>query len=219
MGQPTVIIVNGGSSAGKTSMCQAFQDLSPEPFFLLGIDMFWFTMPPKEVNLQTCTNSFYQWVEETEHDKSYFRIIPGKLLNESMLARYKAMAAYLERGMNVIADEVFWTREWLLESLSTFAPYRTFYVGVYCDDAEISRREVQRGDRYCGWARGSQIYSHKYTSYDLTIDSTARTPNECAQILLDYLNTNPAPAPHAASEMRAKFLKNEDAEVSLSRST
>lgn len=201
MRQPTVVIVNGGSSAGKTSICKAFQDISPEPWFLLGIDAFWFSMPPKEVDLETVSDSFYRWVEEEDSGKRHFRILPGPLLNESMLARYKAMAAFLDRGLNVVADEVFWSREWLEESLNTFAAYRTYYVGVYCEDDEMARREIQRGDRYSGWARGSQLYAHLDCKYDLWIDSTHSTPHECALLLQQYLNANPAP--RAAIEMRS----------------
>lgn len=192
-------------------MCKAFQDMSADSYFLLGIDLFWFSMPPKEIELQTCSEQYYRWVEETANGKSYFRILPGPLLNEAMMARYKAIASYLERGMNVIADEVLWNREWLLESLYRLAPYRTYYVGLFCDDAEISRREIQRGDRYCGWARGSQIYAHKDAQYDLRLDSTSKTPEQCAQVLIDFIASNPIPG--AASLMRSTFLGIEEASV------
>lgn len=205
MSPAKVIIINGGSSAGKTSMSLAFQNMVSEPYFLLGIDMYWFAMPPKEIDLETVTPQYYQWYQEKSEDGlEYFRILPGKYLNESMLARYKSMAAYLERGLNVIADEVFWTRDWLVESLRIFEPYTCYYVGIYCSDEELSRREVQRGDRYLGWARGSQIYSHKDAIYDLTIDNTFKTPEECAQEIKTLVET--VENPGAAAQMRAKFL-------------
>ncbi len=163
--------------------------------------MFWFGMPPREIDLQTVSDNYYKWVQEEVGGKTHFRILPGPLLNECMLARYKSMAAYLERGLNVIADEVFWSKEWLVESLKVFAPYRCYYIGVFCEDSEISRREIERGDRYCGWARGSQIYSHQYAKYDLSIDSTRRTPAEGAEFLAEYLAQNPFPL--AATGMRS----------------
>lgn len=200
-----VIIINGGSSAGKTSMSLAFQNMMSEPYFLLGIDMYWFAMPPKEIDLETVTPQYYQWCQEKGEDGlEYFRILPGKYLNESMLARYKSMAAYLERGLNVIADEVFWTREWLIESLKALEPYTSYYVGIYCSDEELSRREIQRGDRYLGWARGSQIYAHKDAIYDLSIDNTSKSPEECAQEIKHLVET--VQNPGAAAKMRAKFL-------------
>ena len=196
-----LVLINGGSSAGKTSMALEFQEIIEEPYFLLGIDVYWFTMPQKEIELERVTPAFYSWCEEeTASGLKYFRILPGHYLNEIMLARYRSMAAYLERGLNVIADEVFWSRDWLLESLRVLEPFECYYVGITCDDAELARREIQRGDRWCGWARGSQIYAHKDARYDLHIDSTAKTPLECAQEIKQLIESGTAPK--AANEMR-----------------
>lgn len=199
----TVIIVNGGSSAGKTSMCKVFQDIAEEPYFLLGIDVFWFTMPPKEIDLETVSDDYYRWTSEESEGKKYFRILPGRLLNECMLARYESMAGYLRRGLNLIADEVFWTKLWLDESLRVLEPFRTYYVGVHCQEEEICRREVERADRYLGWAVGSQIYAHKDAKYDLDLDSTDKTPLQCAEAIYAFVKANPKP--EAASKMRESF--------------
>lgn len=185
-------------------MCKAFQNIAAQPFFLLGIDVFWFAMPPVQIDLETVSDNYYTWISEEADGRPYFRIVPGPVLNECMLARYRSMAAYLDRGLNVIADEVFWSREWLEESLKVFAPYITYYAGVFCEDSELSRREIQRGDRYCGWARGSQIYAHKDARYDVSIDSTHRTPEECAWFLWQYVAENPSPT--AAASMYADMI-------------
>ncbi|MBX9688911.1 MAG: chloramphenicol phosphotransferase CPT family protein [Candidatus Obscuribacterales bacterium] len=199
-----LIIINGGSSAGKTSMAVAFQEIAQEPYFLLGIDLFWFSMPQKEIDLETVSPQYYSWCEDRDEDgKQYFRILPGKYLNESMLARYKSIAAYLDRGLNVIADEVFWTKEWLLESLRVLENYKTYYIGIRCSDQELSRREAARGDRYLGWARGSQIYAHKDAIYDLEIENSNKSPDECAIEIKNFIESDKAPK--AAEEMRAKF--------------
>lgn len=204
MSSGKIIIINGGSSAGKTSMALEFQEIEEEPYFLLGIDLFWFSMPQKEIDLERVTQRYYGWCqEETTEGLKYFRILPGKLLNESMLARYKSMAAYLDRGLNVIADEVFWTKDWLIEALQVFAPYTCYFIGIYCSDAELTRREVERGDRYQGWARGSQIYSHKDCKYDLTIDNSDKTPRQCAELIKQFVDSTPSPG--AAKSMRAAY--------------
>ena len=46
MGTGTLILLNGGSSAGKTTLARAFQDLDPACWMLLGIDLFWGALPP-----------------------------------------------------------------------------------------------------------------------------------------------------------------------------
>ena len=45
MNKGTLIILNGGSSAGKTTLGKAMQDAMEECYLLLGIDAFWFTLP------------------------------------------------------------------------------------------------------------------------------------------------------------------------------
>lgn len=211
MSPAKIVIINGGSSAGKTSMSLQFQEIAAEPYFLLGIDLFWFSMPQKAIDLERVQPEYYSWCqEESAEGLKYFRILPSKFLNESMLARYKSMEAYLHNGLNVIADELFWTKDWLLESLRVFEPYTCYYVGIYCSDSELSRREIARGDRYLGWARGSQIYAHKDSLYDLTIDNTHKSPLECAHEILDFVENNPCPT--AAGRMREKFFGSKSAE-------
>lgn len=205
MSSGKLVIINGGSSAGKTSMAQEFQEIAAEPYFLLGIDCFWFSMPQKFIDLDRVTPEHYGWCQEkTDEGVEYFRILPAHYLNENMLARYKAMTGYLDRGLNVLADEVLWSRDWLIESLKVFEPYTCYYVGVFCDDDELSRREIQRGDRWLGWARGSNIYAHKDAIYDLKIDSSKLTPLECAELIKRFIEENPHPT--AMTEMRKKFL-------------
>ena len=55
-GKGRLIIVNGGSSVGKTSLCRALQDMLWERkrqlYCLLGIDAFWFSVPPKQLDLE-----------------------------------------------------------------------------------------------------------------------------------------------------------------------
>jgi chloramphenicol 3-O phosphotransferase len=53
----------------------------------------------------------------------------------------RAIAQFLELGLNVVADDVIWKREWLLDALRIFAPYRVYFVGVFVSDEEGARRE------------------------------------------------------------------------------
>lgn len=44
----TLIVLNGGSSAGKTTLAEAFQDIATEPWLLIGIDAFYRSLPPPQ---------------------------------------------------------------------------------------------------------------------------------------------------------------------------
>jgi len=200
-----VIILNGGSSAGKTTLGKTLQDLLlPEPYLLLGIDAFWFALPPRQLNLETVDPGYYKWASTVENGLAYFRIIPGPILDQAMRARYRAIAQFLDEGLNVIADDVIWKREWLLDALEILAPYRVFMVGVFVSDAEGARREVVRGDRHPGWDRGSARYAHHDAIYDLTVDTTTMTPEQEAARVKAALDSRPQG--DAFNEMRRKFL-------------
>ena len=78
MANGKLVIINGGSSVGKTSLARALQDIMPECYMLLGIDIFWLALPPKQLNLSHVDPEFYTWSDQTESDgREYFQIQPG----------------------------------------------------------------------------------------------------------------------------------------------
>jgi chloramphenicol 3-O phosphotransferase len=186
-----VIILVGGSSAGKTSLAKALQDQLDETYVLMGIDMFWLSLPPKQLDLDRVEPQYYSWKMEKRDDKDVFRVIPGPLLDELMNGRYYAIQAFLDRGFNVIADEVLWKPEWYAECRKALSNYDVTFVHVYCSDEEGARREAARGDRHAGWNRGSAYYSKlNCPSFDLEIDTTSNTPDECATKLKKALGAD-----------------------------
>jgi chloramphenicol 3-O-phosphotransferase len=45
-----VVILNGGSSAGKTTLGRSLQSALPDTWLLLGIDLLIWTLPPRMIN-------------------------------------------------------------------------------------------------------------------------------------------------------------------------
>ncbi|MBI3929376.1 MAG: hypothetical protein HY319_27770 [Armatimonadetes bacterium] len=206
MTQGKLIILNGGSSAGKTSLGQALQDIMPECYVLLGIDLFWMALPPKQLNLSHVDPEYYRWSDHTEEDgREYFEVQPGPLLNQAMYARYRAIKAYLDYGMNVIADDVVWKKEWLVDTVTLLEGYHVTFVGVHVSDEEGARRETVRGDRHGGWNRGSATAAHRYAIYDIEIDTTDHPPRVLAEQLKARLAG--CPEPTAFQQLRERFFQ------------
>ncbi len=203
MDKGKIVILNGASSAGKTSLAKAMQKQFADTFLLMGIDMFWMTMPERQLDLTTVAANFYTWVEEEIDDKPFLRILPGPVLDQIMFARYGAIAVYLNAGFNVIADDVTWSRLWLVEGLKILAPFETYFVGVYADDRVLSHREILRGDRLTGWARGSQKWVHEHLTYDIILDSSVIGSQELALKVVAAVEGNFVP--EAAATMRQLF--------------
>lgn len=57
------------------------------------------------------------------------------------------------------------------------------FIGVYVSDAEGARRENARGNRHAGWNRGSARSAHAHSLYDLTVDTTDQSPEDCASAI------------------------------------
>ena len=202
-----LIVLNGGSSAGKTSLAQAFQDVADECWMHLGIDVFWLALPPGQLDLARVRPGYYTWDSTLGDDGlEYFTVHPGPLLDRAMHARYHAIRAYLDHGMNVIADDVIWKRDWLLDALQIFHGYQVWMVGVHVSDAEGARREQERGNRYPGWNRGSARAAHADADaeYDFEVDTTPIPVAALARRLLGLYQA--CPNPQAFDRLRRRLL-------------
>lgn len=158
---------------------------------------------------------YYTWDSAVEADGlEWFTVHPGPILDLAMHSRYRAIRAYLDNGMNVIADDVIWTREWLVDALRVFEGCRVWMVGVHVSDEEGARRELERGDRHPGWNRGSARAAHADAEYDFELDTTATPVHELARSCMraikpartPWLSTGYANASYL--EMEPKVVRN-----------
>jgi chloramphenicol 3-O phosphotransferase len=186
-----LVILNGGSSAGKTSLGRAMQDLLPECYMLLGIDTFWLALPPEQLNLSHVRPEYYSWRSKTGPDAR-----PGDVRPLPGHSRISG------RRPHVIADGVVWKREWLVDMVHLFEGYDVTFVGVRVSDAEGARREIQRGDRHAGWNRGSARAAHADAIYDLEVDTTSTPPNILAGQLVAQMRASPPPTAFARLRKR-----------------
>ena len=200
-----LIVLNGGSSAGKSSIAMAFQELVPECWMHLGIDMFWYAIPQSQIDLERVRPEYCTWNVTTDADGlESLSVTPGPLLEKAMHARYLAIKVFLDQGLNVIADDLIWTRDWLIDLLRIFDGYGVWLVGVHVSDEEGARREGRRDHRIAGASRGSARAAHADLVYDFELDTTdTPVPELAAQILENY---QACPHPEAFGLLRDRFL-------------
>lgn len=206
-----MILLNGGSSNGKTSTCEHIQNTMPENFMRLGIDRFWSALPPKQINLKTCEPNYMAHRSFEEDGRPYFQIIPGIELDRAMYGGYRCIAAYLNMGVNVISDQIFWRPQWFMELAKTLQDQHVFYVGMHVSDEEGSRREDERrqGDDNMitkiigmwpdGWHRNTARLTHQDMVYDYEIDNTHLSKQETADKIIEAYNNCSEPTALKAS--------------------
>ena len=104
---------------------------------------------------------------------------------------HHAIAAAASRGNNIVADHVFVEKVWVDECADLFADINAYLIGVHCPLEILEQRERDRKDRTLGQARAQYEAIHKYTKYDLEVDTSLFTPEQCAQQVIERLANPP----------------------------
>ena len=148
-----IIIINGPSSSGKTTLALALQKQLEIPFIRFSFDLF---IEHKAFPSEQIKNGTFSWEAMRP---SVFRGI------------HQCLPALATAGNNIIFDHIIETKEWLLQLVSLISELDVFFVGLHCSLPELERREIKRGDRHKGEAYRDFQTVHNITSYDLELDS------------------------------------------------
>ena len=160
-----IILLNGPSSSGKSTLSKTLQALIWEKMSLhyevVSIDDFMKTDPM-----------------ETIYEDDVFEI-SGDLCDH-VLERMK-------ESSGVIIDHVI-TSERIYQKLkNAMEDYTLFEVHVDCSLEILKKREQERKDRCPGSAEASATYLFPKDGYDLTVDSGLRSAEENARIIFEAL--------------------------------
>lgn len=167
----TVILLNGTSSSGKSSIARA----------LLGLlDGTWFHMPVDAFHAMRCDKPMADEDLQAEIDRT-------------AKGFHRAVAGMAAGGNNVVVDHPLSRRWRLLDLLGLLVPEDTVLIGVRCPLPELERRERERGDRQPGLAAMQYDRVHSHGVHDLDVDTSMLSPEECALRIRDFLPVRPRP--------------------------
>ena len=175
-----IILLNGVGSAGKTSIAQALQTITADPFLHVGIDTFIEMMPPSSFG--TPDGLTFAFTEEDGKPSAV--ITSGPFAQRVFRGKRLALAALADAGNDLILDEVIWDDE-LAEYQTLFARHDLKLVGVFAPLEVLEAREIARGDRAIGLARWQFSRVHAGRTYDLEVDTSKASPLECATLIRD----------------------------------
>jgi chloramphenicol 3-O phosphotransferase len=166
-----VIVLNGGSSSGKTSIARCLQELLPDPWLAFSVDDLVDAMPP---SMRESASGI-----EVADDGA---VTVGEDFLALEAAWRTGIAAMARAGANVIVDDVFLSgpasqKRWPLDGLDVL------WVGVRCSAPVAAQRESARGDRAPGMAAGQAEIVHEGVVYDLEVDSTSTSATACARLI------------------------------------
>ncbi|WP_344444183.1 chloramphenicol phosphotransferase CPT [Kitasatospora nipponensis] len=179
-----VIVLNGGSSSGKSGLVRCLQSVLPGAWLALGVDTLVDAMPAA---LRSSDAGI-----ELAPDGS---VVVGEEFRTLEAAWIAGVAAMARAGAQVVVDEVFlggadsqqrWERG--------LAGLRVLWVGVRCEGAVAAGRELARGDRVPGMAAAQAELVHQGVRYDLEVDTTHTEALACARAVAAHLATTTATA-------------------------
>ena len=164
-----IILLNGTSSAGKTTLARALQARLETPYLHVCIDAFEEMMPK--------------------------HLASGEVFARILSGFHHSIRALALASNDLIVDHVLVEDEpplgWVPECLGLIADFPVHLVGVRCPLGEAERREAARGDRPAGLARWQSERMHRRVTYDVEIDTSCYAPDEAAAAILTVLSRPP----------------------------
>lgn len=171
-----VIVLNGGSSSGKSGIARCLQAvLLPEAWLTFGTDTLVDGMPAGLRGSGPGAGIGFGADGVVSVGEAFRRMDDAWAVGIGAMAR---------AGARVIVDEVFlggpasqdrWRRA--LDGLEVL------WVGVRCAPEVAAGRETARGDRVGGMAAAQAEAVHRGVGYDLEVDTTDTESMECARII------------------------------------
>jgi chloramphenicol 3-O phosphotransferase len=169
-----IIIINGPSSSGKTTLAFALQKQSDIPFIRFSFDLF---LDNRSLPMEAIRSGAFSW------DAMKPSVVRGI---------QQCVPALAMAGNNIIFDHIIETKPLLHHLIQSVSALDVFFVGLHCSLPELERRELQRGNRRVGEARADLETVHNITSYDVELDSE-NTVEHNANLLIEAWKTRKRP--------------------------
>lgn len=167
-----IILLNGPSSGGKTTLSKAVQNIYPRILYYLSYDL---------VASEMLTRGWWERLSQGETDEDF------------LIVMYTMAKSISDIGRHVIVDNCFFDTEKIFEiSLDILSENPVLFVRVECGKDELRRREIQRGDREIGKAewQNEHITPKENEAYDLCVNTQKNTAEFCAEQIVTALKSH-----------------------------
>lgn len=169
---PQIILLNGASSSGKSTLSKALVKALPYPCFYYSSDLLVDGgMLPNVDRVTKDTPWSWNLIRPNFFD-GFHRTIP----------------AFAAAGNCLLVEHIVEYPAWLTDLVKLLATYRVLYVGVMCPAEEIARREHARGDRTIGEGQSHLDDGiHTWSSYDLEVNTHDATVEQNVECILEAI--------------------------------
>ncbi|MFE9694858.1 chloramphenicol phosphotransferase CPT family protein [Micromonospora sp. NPDC005806] len=170
-----MLVLNGGSSSGKSTLARSLQDVLDGYWLRLGVDTLIDAAPRKLLGAGGL---------DLAEDGSVGVGADFVEVERQWMAGVAAMAA---AGAHILVEDNFVSgpvaqQRWQ-EALRGIT---VGWVGVRCAPDIVTVREAGRGDRIAGMAASQAELVHRGIIYDLVVDTGRTDPDELARVVRAY---------------------------------
>ena len=171
-----IILLNGVTSSGNSTLTIELQKHLQLPYFCIGLDTF--------------TDVIAPWLSG-----NFNGIEADDLWYTAVKAMYHTIKLYSDLGLNVIVDHVVINNDDGKEQqlfddfMSMMSGYPLILVQVTCSIAALKEREIKRGDRDIGnaeWQVEKGLYP--LSGYDIIVDTSEISTLECAIKIINLID-------------------------------
>ena len=184
----TCIVLNGTSCSGKSSIAAALQELWPRPLQVTGIDTFLASQSQRFFAIDGRVVAGFSWVPVTVDGQPAFEWVPGPLGLGMIKASHAYWAACADAGLDQVIDDVWLVPDQPAGLQNALFAANVLWVGVHCPLVVGEQRERERGDRIVGTVRGQYAAVHTFRKYDVNVDTSVATSQQCAEVILALLD-------------------------------
>jgi len=194
--QGKVILLNGCSSAGKTTLALELQAISNEPFQHIALDHFRDGLPPSLRGFNSPEGApgsrGLNVVPEIKNGKSVTSIKFGDYGEEVLKVMRRAVSQLASAGCSVVVDDILFERGYLLDYAKVLNPNSSWLVAVKCNLDVVREREARRAGRFPGTADShfDSIHEHGVV-YDIVVDTSIKSAADLAKEIINGIKVSP----------------------------
>ena len=184
-----VVVLNGGSSSGKSRIARDLQAILPQPWLSLSVDDLVAALPPSLTDAPADSGTGTTTGTTTGATTGITFGMQGEVaigpdFREVESAWLAGLAAIARAGARLIYDDVFLggaaSQQRVRMGLRGTA---VLWVGVRCASEVAAAREAARGDRIAGMAAAQAEQVHAGVEYDLEVDTSQADSLDCARAI------------------------------------
>ncbi|MDQ2833574.1 MAG: chloramphenicol phosphotransferase CPT family protein [Acidobacteriota bacterium] len=161
-----IILLNGASSSGKSSIACGLQARLDQPFWHISIDHL---RDAGVLPLDRVRSGEFEWSEMRGPFFAGFE---------------RSLVVYANEGNNLIVEHIIEDEAWMQRVARLLQNLDVFFVGVRCDLGELEQRERQRGNRRLGDAKKDFFTVHGHAVYDVEVDTTSTSSDRIADRII-----------------------------------